>query len=124
MLAVWWGAMSVDAPAFAATGKAAPMPVDLRQHPTGGKTPVEVSVGLYVTNFVAIDETRETFEIGGYLAGKWMDPRLALPADQADAQVAPRTFRLDQLWTPPIESANSISHKTNQYFLVRTEMVW
>jgi hypothetical protein len=89
--------------------------VDLRQHPTGRKTPVKVSVGLYVTNFVAIDET---FEIGGYLTGKWMDPRLAPPADQADGQMAPRTFRLDQLWTPPTESANSISHKTDQYFLV------
>jgi hypothetical protein len=42
-------------------------------------------VGLYVTNFVAIDETHETFEIDDYLTGKWMDPRLALPADQADA---------------------------------------
>jgi hypothetical protein len=78
------------------------MPVDLRQHPTGGKSPIEVSVGLYVTNFVAIDKTHETFEIDDYLTGKWMDPRLALPADQADAQMALRTFRLDQLWTPPM----------------------
>jgi hypothetical protein len=106
------------APAFAAAGKAAAKPVvDLRQHPTGGKTPVDVSVGLYVTNFVAIDETRETFEIGGYLTAKWMDPRLASPADQADALTAPRTFRLDQLWTPSIASANSISHKMTQYYL-------
>jgi hypothetical protein len=117
VLVVLWVAVSVAAPAFAAKDKVAPTPVDLRQHPTGGKAPVDVSVGLYVTNFVAIDETRETFEIGGYLTAKWMDPRLALPADQADAQTAPRTFRLDQLWTPPIESANSISHKTDQYLL-------
>lgn len=55
MLVVWLGAVPVATPAFAASGKVAPMLVDLRQHPTGGKTPVEVSVGLYVTNFVAIE---------------------------------------------------------------------
>ena len=43
--------------------------VDLRQSPTGGKAPVDVSVGLYVTNFVAIDDFRETFEVGGFLTG-------------------------------------------------------
>jgi hypothetical protein len=48
--------------------------VDLRRHPTGGKTPVTVAVGLYVTNLVAIDETRENFEVGSYLTGKWQDP--------------------------------------------------
>ncbi len=52
--------------------------VDLHQHPTGNRSPVEVSIGLYVTNIVAIDETRETFEIGGYLVAQWRDPRLAI----------------------------------------------
>jgi hypothetical protein len=41
---------------------------DLREHPTGGKTPIEVSVGMYITDSVAIDETRESFEVGGYLS--------------------------------------------------------
>ncbi len=35
---------------------------------------VEVAVALYVTNSVAIDETKETFEISGYLTAKWKDP--------------------------------------------------
>jgi hypothetical protein len=95
--------------------------VDLHQHPTGGKTPVEVSVGLYVTNLVAIDETRENFEVGGYLIGSWHDPRLALPASQNaendGGEKGTRTFRIEDLWTPPIEAANSISHKTNSYSL-------
>jgi hypothetical protein len=86
--------------------------VDLRQHPTGGRTPVEVSVGLYITNFVSIDETRESFEIGGYLTGRWLDPRLI------DAKApATRSYRLEDLWTPAVEAANAISHRTNQYFL-------
>jgi hypothetical protein len=88
--------------------------VDLRQSPTGGKTPVEVSVGLYITNFVSIDETRETFEVGGFLTGQWQDPRLALAGDH---QQALRSFRMEDLWVPAIEGANSISHKTNQYSL-------
>src|ERR1700693_1636591 len=94
--------------------------IELRQHPTGGKTPVEVSVGLYVTNLVAIDETRESFEVGGYLIGSWQDPRLALPAAQNPdnaGQSAPRTYRIEDLWTPAVEAANSISHKTNSYTL-------
>jgi hypothetical protein len=86
--------------------------VDLRQHPLAGEAPVEVSLGLYVTNLVAIDENRETFEVSGYLFGKWLDPRLIAPAG------APvREFKLDQLWTPAIESENSISHKTHSYTL-------
>jgi Neurotransmitter-gated ion-channel ligand binding domain len=91
--------------------------VDLRQSPTGGKAPVEISVGLYITNFVAIDETRETFEVGGFLTGQWQDPRLALPqtSDNSKEQETPRTFRLEELWAPAIEGANSISHRTNQY---------
>jgi len=94
--------------------------VDLRQHPTGGKTPVSVAVGLYVTNLVAIDETRENFEVGGYLTGKWLDPRLALPAGTSNEknEAAPaRSFRVEEIWTPPIEAANSVSHKTNSYSL-------
>ena len=117
MLVVLWAMVPLVAPARAERHRTLAKPaVDLRQHPTQGKTPVEVAMGLYVTNFAAIDETRETFEIGGYLTAKWLDPRLALPAGVANQQ-AVRTFRLDELWTPAIESANSISHKTTQSVL-------
>lgn len=95
---------------------------NLRQHPTGGKTPVEVSVGLYITNLVAVDETRDSFEVVGYLTTRWNDPRLALPVDgTADDRAetnATRVFQVEDIWTPPIEAANSISHKRNSYSLV------
>jgi Neurotransmitter-gated ion-channel ligand binding domain len=91
--------------------------VDLRLHPTAGNTAVDVSVGLYITNFVAIDETRESFEVGGFLTGQWQDPRLASTTDQGLDKGATRTFRTEDLWTPAIESANAISHTTNQYSL-------
>src|ERR1700691_4171129 len=104
--------VSATAPALWAANVTETKPaVDLRQSPTGGRAPVDVSVGLYITNFVGIDETRETFEVGGFLTGQWQDPRLALPADQQ--QAPPRTFRLEDLWAPAIEGANVISHTTN-----------
>jgi hypothetical protein len=70
-----------------------------------------------VTNLVAIDEARETFEVAGYIIAKWRDPRLALPSDVASDNGQSRTFKYEDLWTPPIEGSNSVSHKTNAYFL-------
>ena len=105
-------AFAAAAPAQAGKETETKPAVDLRRPPTDG--PVDVAVGLYITNVVAIDETRETFEVGGYLAGQWQDPRLALPGNPPGKR---RTFRLQDLWTPAIEAANSISHKTNQYWL-------
>jgi hypothetical protein len=109
--------------AFAATSKAAKIAPkksveDLHRSPTSGKAPVDVAVGLYITNFVAIDETRETFEVGGFLTGQWRDPRLALPPDQvksgSNEPETPRTLNPEEVWGPAIEGANTISHTTNQ----------
>jgi len=114
-----WAVLTMLLPAHgSSTTKAAPAEkkVDLKQHPTGGKTPIPISVGLYITNFVAIDETRETFEFSGYLTAKWRDPRLVLPPEEAE-QNKTRTFRLEDLWVPSIESVNTISHKTGQQYL-------
>jgi Neurotransmitter-gated ion-channel ligand binding domain len=124
-------ALTSSAAASRPAVKGATVDVDLRQHPTGGKTPVDVSIGLYVTNLVAIDETRENFEVGGYLTGKWQDPRLILTTDPTNGDQTTgdrssdrgnqgkttRSFRVEDLWTPPIEAANSVSHKTNSYSL-------
>jgi hypothetical protein len=100
------------APAQTNNGKETKPAVDLRLPPTDG--PVDVSIGLFITNLVAIDETRESFEVGGYLAAQWQDPRLALPGSPSEKR---RSFLMQDLWTPAIEAANSISHKTNQYWL-------
>jgi hypothetical protein len=89
--------------------------VDLLQPPSFGGQSVEVAVALYVTDFVAIDETKETFEVSGYLTARWKDPRLALPIGATDQKK--RVYRLDEIWAPSIESANTISHKSMQYWL-------
>ena len=115
VLGLWAMLPALGIPSFAAPAKATAPSVDLRQHPLDDKAPVNVAVGLYITNIVLIDETRERFEVGGYLTGKWFDPRLVLTGAAANAP--PRSFRLEELWTPSIESANSISHRTTQYYL-------
>jgi len=108
----------VATPAFPALQAGAKTPAaDLHESPGGGKTPVLVSLGLYVTNLVAIDETRETFEVAGYISAKWQDPRLALPASAASDSNYPRTFKVEDIWTPPIQGANAVTHKTNAYYL-------
>lgn len=108
--------VAIAAPALCAPSGADLKPtVDLHQSPTLGKTPVLVSIGLYVTNLVAIDEARETFEVGGYLKATWQDPRLALPAGRDDKML--RTFTTQDIWTPQIESTHTISHKTISYLL-------
>jgi hypothetical protein len=112
--------LALTFPATSQAAKVSPKkPVeDLRGSPTNDKTPVDVAVGLYITNFVAIDETRETFEVGGFLTAQWRDPRLALPPDPAKSSgnepETPRTLNPDEVWSPAIEGANTISHTTNQ----------
>ena len=109
-------AFAVPLVSWAANKKETKPAVDLRQHPTDGKTPVDVSVGLYITNVAAIDESRESFEVGAILSGTWHDPRLVSTPDKEQDKL--REFRLEDLWTPAVEAANAISHKTNQYSLV------
>ena len=93
--------------------------VDLRKHPTGGKTPIDISVGMYLTDVVGIDESRESFEVAGFLTGQWRDPRLALSGDpdKSEEQETTRNFLKEDLWTPSIQGANTISFKTFQYSL-------
>ena len=71
---------------------------------------------MYITNFAAIDESRESFEVGGFLTAEWQDPRLVVTADDRTAP-ATRYFGKEELWTPSIEGANTISFKTYQYSL-------
>jgi Neurotransmitter-gated ion-channel ligand binding domain len=106
--------------AFTPASRAADKSVNLHESPNG-KAPVDVSVGLYITNVVAIDETRENFEVGGFLTAEWQDPRLALAADQAsdkgNEQDLLRTLPMEDVWSPSIQGANTISHTTLQYSL-------
>jgi hypothetical protein len=105
---------ALDAPA-APRQKNTASTMDLRSHPYGGKQPVEVALGLYITNLAFVEETREQFQVEGYLTMQWHDPRLALTASQANG--APRTLNAEETWTPPIEAANLISHRRGLFVL-------
>lgn len=49
----------------------------------------------------------------------WTDSRLALPADyDKNSSDTARERKVEDIWTPPIEGANPISHKTRSYLLV------
>jgi hypothetical protein len=90
--------------------------VDLRQHPYAGRQPVDVSIGLFVTNLAVVEEAREQFEAEGYLTLEWRDPRLALP-DAARVPSHIRRFSPSDLWTPPLETSNLISHRAGNTLL-------
>jgi hypothetical protein len=45
--------------------------------PMVNNKPVNVKVGLFLTNLIDVDEVKELFHISGYLFMTWKDPRLA-----------------------------------------------
>ena len=90
--------------------------IDLREHPFQRKKPVEVALGLYISNLAVVEETREQFQIEGYFTVEWDDPRLALP-EESRVQGHLRKLNPDDLWTPPLETANMISHRRNSFEL-------
>jgi hypothetical protein len=90
--------------------------IDLHEHPFQGKKQIEVSVGLYISNLAVVEETREQFEVEGYFTVEWDDPRLALPEKSRVAGHL-RKLNPDDLWTPPLETANMISHRRNSFEL-------
>jgi Neurotransmitter-gated ion-channel ligand binding domain/Neurotransmitter-gated ion-channel transmembrane region len=66
--------------------------------------PVEVKVGLYVTNLADINQSSETFDIAGYLFYAWQDRRLAYNAKQVGTEA--RVMKLDEIWNPMMEMVN------------------
>jgi Neurotransmitter-gated ion-channel ligand binding domain len=113
----WVLLVAVEALApIGAYAAAKPQTIDLRQHPTDTKSPIEIAIGMYITNFAALDENRETFEVGGFVTAEWKDPRLAVTANDSTTP-ATRSFTKEELWTPSIEGANTVAFKTYQYSL-------
>jgi hypothetical protein len=76
-------------------------PEDLKQMPL--QRPIEISVGLHVSNLADIDQASESFSMAGYLLYSWKDPRLAY---QPLAGQPTKTSSLDQIWHPAIEMVN------------------
>jgi neurotransmitter-gated ion-channel len=69
--------------------------------------PVEVRVGVYLTNLAQIDELLEQFQVKGTLFARWRDPRLAAkPGENVDRV---RLFKPGEIWLPELEMINSVS---------------
>jgi len=75
--------------------------------PLGRNGRVDVKIGLYVTNLIAVDEVRERFSISGYLYASWKDPRLAFNVEDGDA--AEKDYQPGRLWIPNLVIANRIA---------------
>src|SRR3984957_3010991 len=82
--------------------------------PDTGAAPLNLSVGLYVTNLTAIHEAEEYFQITGYLFMSLHDDRLAQDAESGPGL---RHVRDTDVWIPPIEFANAIKFHRHSYVL-------
>jgi Neurotransmitter-gated ion-channel ligand binding domain len=79
-------------------------PENLKSYPIEAK-PIKVSIGLHMSNLANIDQTTESFDIGGYLMYTWRDFRLAYqPLSNGSAG---KDSSLDQIWHPALEMVNT-----------------
>jgi Neurotransmitter-gated ion-channel ligand binding domain len=79
-------------------------PENLKSYPIEAK-PIKVSIGLHMSNLANIDQTTESFDIGGYLMYTWRDSRLAYqPLSNGSAG---KDSSLDQIWHPALEMVNT-----------------
>ena len=74
--------------------------------------PVKVTVGLFLSNLIDVDEVKETFHISGYLFMTWKDPRLAFSPAGSDRD---RSYNPDSIWVPRVFLVNAVvqREKTN-----------
>lgn len=93
----------------------------LLKTPQNQKKPVEVSVGIYITNFANIDQTNETFDLVGYLLATWKDERLAFNPKEAGEDT--KSYSLQEIWHPLIEMVNAkdFSNKNNTDITVQPD---
>ena len=89
-----------------AIARAAGIEVDTRllSPPMVDNKPVNVKVGLFLTNLIDVDEVKEMFHISGYLFMTWKDPRLVFsPAGGA----TDRSYNPDSIWVPRVFMVNA-----------------
>jgi hypothetical protein len=76
----------------------------LEHHPLGGAAPVQVRLGLYITDLGMVDETAENFEIQGYIYASWNDHRLV---DKTALSLGkPRKLDPQDVWNPQLDIEN------------------
>ena len=82
----------------------------LEQHPFAGAAPVQIQLGLYITDLAMVDEASENFEIQGYIYASWKDDRLidksALGSDKL------RKLAPEAVWNPQLDIENVRAFKS------------
>jgi hypothetical protein len=91
----------------AAAGASDASQAKLLSPPLRDGKPVEIKLGLYVTNLAEVDEVRERFRINGYLSEIWQDSRLAFKLQGAGEQM--KRVHSGQIWIPDLLMINSVS---------------
>ncbi len=77
--------------AFAAPQPLPPAP----ERPAAGTGPTQVEVAAWFTDILRIDSAAQTFAVNLALVLQWQDPSLAVAPG-----TPPRTFSLDDIWSP------------------------
>lgn len=72
--------------------------------------PVQVRVGLFLTNLIDVDEVKELFQISGYLFMTWKDPRLVFYPRPGATQ---REYTPDEIWIPSLLMINATAARDN-----------
>jgi Neurotransmitter-gated ion-channel ligand binding domain/Neurotransmitter-gated ion-channel transmembrane region len=102
------GRASLEDNRFELTAQTEPEP-DLKSRPNS-TAPIQISIGLHLSNLADINQSSETFEVTGYLMYSWRDSRLAYPSAP---NAANKDSSLDKIWHPAIEMVNSKAASTS-----------
>jgi Neurotransmitter-gated ion-channel ligand binding domain/Neurotransmitter-gated ion-channel transmembrane region len=103
-------------PSLAGSSKSSQPPTASNYHAPPGDQPVEVRVGLYLLNLVALDEVHQTFTCTGYLTEKWKDPRLSFSPREDEPQK--HYYHTDDVWFPPLQFDNSAEIRKETSYLL------
>lgn len=75
--------------------------------PNQGK-PIKVSMGIYITNVAAINETEQLYNLSGYIIAKWQDKRLGF--DPKKEKNNKKYYEVTKVWLPDLEMINAVAN--------------
>jgi hypothetical protein len=82
------------------------------KYPPSSTEPINVSIGLHVSNLADIDQASEAYGIAGYLLYSWRDPRLVYKPQSNPTH--PKVVSLEQIWHPALEMVNFKSSDSSE----------
>ncbi len=83
--------------------------------PTDGTNPIELHIGLFITNLAQVDEVQERFTIRGTIFLSWKDPRLETHGAIGGG---PRQVSRDEIWIPTLEIVNATAPRESSAIVI------